>query len=184
MARSVPNPFPIDAHAAPLARMAGRGGLSDARPQLRNPGKVIVISARSGEDLGPLQGWIDALGGHSMAVGERLLPLEWIDQYACGFDLAVVDCDHVGDHGDVIDLGRRLRRHAPGLPVIMLSSRVLRDDMTTERMAICDVTLRKPLTRGGFLLAVSAALDNHAFWLGTRPGGRILAPRGGETPPV
>lgn len=153
-------------------------------PALRNPGKVVVIAAREGELRETLEGWIDALGGHSMAVGDRLLPLEWIDQYAADFDLAVVDCDHVGDYGDVIDLGRRLRRHAAGLPVIMLSSRVARDDLTTERMAICDATLRKPLTRGAFLLALPAALDNHAFWLGTRPGGRVLPPASQQTPSV
>lgn len=173
MARPLPND-----HADPLptANPHGASAPSVETPVLRNPGKVLVISVRDGGEFQPLQDWIVTLGGHCMAVGERLLPLEWIDQYACDFDLAVVDCDHVGDYGEVIDLGRRLRRHAPGLPVIMVSSRVTRDDLTTERMAICDATLRKPLTRGGFLLALSAALENHAYWLGTRPGGRILAP--------
>ena len=173
MARPVPL---CSTHSHPAAAAHGHALQKVETPVLRNPGKVLVISVRDGGDLLPLQGWITALGGHSMAVGERLLPLEWIDQYSCDFDLAIVDCDHVGDYGDVIDMGRRLRRHAPGLPVIMVSSRVTSDDLTTERMAICDATLRKPLTRGGFLLALSAALENHAYWLGTRPEGRILMP--------
>lgn len=183
MARSVPHSFSPPAPVAEPA-LPRRMGAQGATPALINPGKVVVISARDSDVRHMLEGWITALGGHSMAVGDRLLPLEWIDQYACDFDLAVVDCDHVGDYGDVIDLGRRLRRHAAGLPVIMLSSQVARDDLTTERMAICDATLRKPLTRGAFLLALPAALENHAFWLGTRAGGRVFPAHAGQTPSV
>ena len=39
-------------------------------------------------------------------------------------------------------------------------------------MAICDVTLRMPVTRGDLLEAMSAALENHSFWMEQRGDSR------------
>lgn len=143
----------------------------------RGVGKTVIIAARYGDWSGDVAEWLKALGGHAMVVGERLLPLEWIDQYAGDFDLALIDADHIGDPGDVVDLGLRLRRYAPGLPLVFVSSRVSQDDLGTDRAAICDATLRKPLTRRAFLRALPVALDNHARWIGARGDSRFVPPR-------
>ena len=60
------------------------------------------------------------------------------------------------------------------MPIIMATKRVAQSDYSTERMAICDVTLRMPIARGDLLEALSIALENHAHWLESRHGNRRL----------
>ncbi|MBC2837137.1 response regulator [Paragemmobacter straminiformis] len=132
----------------------------------------VLIVGRDGADAPAIHTWLDRLGASPVHVGERHLPLEWLDQYATGFDIALVDADHLGDPGDVIDFGQRLRRYAPELPVLMASSRVAQDDLTTERMAFCDATLKKPLTHARLAKGAAQACDNHAHWLASRDSQR------------
>lgn len=139
--------------------------------------RALLVGRR--DDAGDaVQGWIARLGATAVQIGEKHLPYEWLDQYAASFDIALVDADHLGDAGDMIDFGQRLRRHAPGLPVIMATSHATSDDLTTERMAFCDATLKKPLTTQRLERAAAHAAQNHARWLETRealrPPARLL----------
>jgi hypothetical protein len=127
-------------------------------------GKVMLICAPPGSEIDCAKAWFSAMGGTTVTVGERLLPLEWIDQYAESFDLALVDCDHLGDDGDVIDFSLRMRRFSPNLPLVMVSSRVHAHDFGTERLAICDVTLQKPFTQSAFAIGLQTAIVNHRIY--------------------
>lgn len=141
-------------------------------PVARNTALRVLIVGRDGADAAAVHAWLDRLGATPVHVGDRHLPLEWLDQYATGFDLSLVDADHLGDPGDVVDFGQRLRRFAPALPIIMASSSVAQDDLTTERMAICDATLKKPLTHARLERGAAHACENHAHWLAARESQR------------
>ena len=107
----------------------------------------------------------------------RQLPLDWFDRYASSFDLALIDTDFLGDKIEMIDFGMRMRRFAPDLPLVMLSTRIAASDRSTERMAFCDVTLRLPLPESELMEAFSIALENHAYWRDSRHEARLLLPR-------
>jgi CheY-like chemotaxis protein len=166
----------------PPAQTGARAVQTDKTTEAVWPSRVVLICARFGGELDPVTEWVEGMGGSTVIVGEGLLPFEWLDQYAATFDLALFDCDHVGDQGDVIDFGLRLRRYAPDMPVIMVSSRVAAHDFSAERMAICDVTLKKPVTRSAFFLALQAALDNHAHWQMRDDTTRVVWPKAPPAP--
>lgn len=132
---------------------------------------IVVFCDRPGP-LDPLLDWLAEKGAQITHYPLRRLPLDWFDRFADSHDVALVDADFLGDQGAMIDFGMRLRRFAPAMPVIMASRRVTASDYSTERMAICDVTLRMPVTRGDLLEAMSAALENHSYWMEKRGEGR------------
>ena len=140
---------------------------------------IVVFCNRPGP-LDPLLNWLAEKGAQVSHFPLRRLPLDWFDSFAGSHDVALVDADFLGDEGAMIDFGMRLRRFPPNMPVIMASRRVTTSDYSTERMAICDVTLRMPVTRGDLLEAMSAALENHHFWMAKRGDGR---PRIVDAPP-
>lgn len=59
-----------------------------------------------------------------------------------------------------------LRRAVPDLPVVLLSDEVTLNDLSTERLAITDVTLRSPTHPLNFALGVIQALENNQIWQG------------------
>jgi hypothetical protein len=140
---------------------------------------IVVFCNRPGP-LDPLLDWLAEKGAKIVHVPLRRLPLDWFDTFAGSHDVALVDADFLGDEGAMIDFGMRLRRFSPAMPVIMASRRVTTSDFSTERMAICDVTLRMPVTRGDLLEAMSAAMENHHYWMEQRDVGR---PRIAAAPP-
>lgn len=134
------------------------------------PVRIVAFCSLPGSPLDPLLDWFDACGARLSIMPMRGLPLEWFDRYATAFDIAFVDADFLGDDGTMIDFGLRLRRFAPDLPIIMISSRVAESDFSTERKAICDVTLRAPLTAKSLIEALSIAKKNHDLWYEARFG--------------
>ncbi|WP_299599054.1 hypothetical protein [uncultured Tateyamaria sp.] len=74
--------------------------------------------------------------------------------------LCFVDSDAMGDLEDTVDLCLRLRNCAPEVHLILISSEVRGHDLTAERAAICDATLKSPLTERAIDAGVSAASNN------------------------
>lgn len=74
--------------------------------------------------------------------------------------LCFVDSDAMGDLEDTVDLCLRLRNCAPAVHLILISSEVRGHDLTAERAAICDATLKSPLTERAIDAGVSAASNN------------------------
>lgn len=128
------------------------------------PARIVAFCHLPGGPLDPLADALHGMGLRLDPMPLRSLPLEWFDRYASSFDAALVDADFLGDDGSMIDFGLRLRRFAPDLPIIMITSRVAQSDFSTERMAICDVTLRAPLTTATLLQALGIAVENHDHW--------------------
>jgi hypothetical protein len=78
--------------------------------------------------------------------------------------LLVVDIDSVADEDLTFDLIFTIREKYPQLPVILISGGFARDDMSTERLAICDVSLRAPINRASFEMGLEEAFDNNSIW--------------------
>ena len=131
------------------------------------PLRVLVVGGGF-EAGGVVQSWLATQGAASVQIGEKRVPYEWLDQYAASFGLVLADAGQLGGAGAMVDFGLRLRRLAPALPVIMASSRAGEDDLTSERMAFCDATLKKPFTLSRLDRAVAHAVENHARWLDQR----------------
>jgi len=138
---------------------------------------VAAFCTAPGCALDPTLAQLTARGARLSVFPLRHLPLDWFDRHATAFDIALIDADFLGDKVAMIDFGMRLRRFAPELPLVMLSSQITASDRSTERMAFCDVTLRLPLPESELLESLSTALENHAYWRDSRHEARLLAPR-------
>lgn len=108
--------------------------------------------------------WLAQLGGDLMVVSEPDLDTQWLRKYAELVDYLVVDSDFIGDVEDAVDFCMRVRRAAPQLPLLLISSEVRGDDLTAERMMACDVTLKFPLNEAQFGRGLSAAKQNNAHF--------------------
>lgn len=76
----------------------------------------------------------------------------------------IVDLDDGRDIGEAIDSLVLFREQAPQVPVVALSASVACDDLGTERLALCDATLRKPVMRLSLMRGLDAAQRNNLLW--------------------
>jgi hypothetical protein len=106
--------------------------------------------------------WIVDVGAQASMTGAILPSVHWVARRADKFDAVLLDADHIGAVESLVETGFDLRRAAPQLPIVILSSQVSCHDFSRERQAICDATLRRPLSRSAFFLGVSAAQSNRA----------------------
>lgn len=160
--------------------IASRLGVSAAAGL--QPAQIVAFCQYPGGGNDSLITWLMAQGARVAVVPLNYLPLDWFDHYAHSYDVALVESAFIGDDGAVIDFGLRLRRFAPELPIIVLSSRIAASDYSTERMAICDVTLKTPVQPADLIEALAAALENHAYWRDTRFESRLVPAR--KPPPI
>jgi hypothetical protein len=73
-----------------------------------------------------------------------------------GFSVVIVDIDAFDDIETAVDSLVEFRRKAPSSVVVLVSSKVGGDDFGSERLPICDVTLRAPLSAERLKQAVSS----------------------------
>ena len=85
-------------------------------------------------------------------------------------DVVFIDADFVGDVAETIDLCLRMRNYSRNSVLILISSEVTGHDLTAERSAICDATLKTPLTEHAIQAGVSAAYANSSTRLSVHSG--------------
>lgn len=78
------------------------------------------------------------------------------------FNVLIVNADAFADTEEAVDALIAFRRHVQAMSVIIVSSNVNRDDLGTERKAICDATLQYPVSADRLRQALIAARDNSA----------------------
>lgn len=78
--------------------------------------------------------------------------------------LIVVDIDSCGGISKVIPELIAFRRMSPGTPVILISAESEADDFSTIRLALCDVTLRGPVSVARLDQALADAQINNLIW--------------------
>lgn len=113
--------------------------------------------------------WIMDVGAQASMTGAVMPSVHWIARRAERFSAALLDADDIEPVARLVETGLALRRVAPRLPVVILSSKVSRHDFGKERLPICDATLRRPLSRSAFFLGVCAAEMNRAEAQRTEP---------------
>jgi len=77
---------------------------------------------------------------------------------------AVISIDDCGGIGKIFDTLRQFRDTYPQTPVILVSSDFSKDDLSSERLPLADVSLKLPLVSGRLQESIDAALLNNVRW--------------------
>ena len=126
--------------------------------------RPILFAAADADASCPVASWLLAAGyrvipaeGFGLAIGELMA-------HRHAFRMLVIDIDGFGGPDLVVARLIDLRRRHPTLPVILISGDVQFNDFTTERLAICDVTLRAPVSPAALQLGLAEAAVNNLLW--------------------
>jgi DNA-binding NtrC family response regulator len=106
-----------------------------------------------------LQGFGIRLTG-SVANVQHLLS---IAELGASFDCVIVNFDAFADPVDGVEALLEFRARSDGFSVVVCSTEVKGDDLSSERKAICDATLRLPATGDRLREALVAACGNTAL---------------------
>lgn len=72
---------------------------------------------------------------------------------------------HFGPIGQTFDLIHSFRLRVPSVPLILLSRELSGDDFSTERLPICDVSLKLPFDLTCFVEVMDLAESNNRVWI-------------------
>lgn len=127
------------------------------------PGKVAVIS----RDLRSLKPLLDVTLQHGLSI-DQLVPSAFVQKKDSfteeEWTYVIVSLDDNEDIGSLLDQLLRFRRASPKTPVMLVSTNFSRDDLTCERLPICDVSLRASLKAVHINKALAAAFMNNIRW--------------------
>lgn len=132
-------------------------------------GPVAVALCSNPEAECPLSGMLlDLRGTQLVEVGIGTgddIPYDWIEQWAQNLSYIILDADAWGGVPALVGFCMWLRRLAPSVPIIILSSDPDDQDFTTERIQICDVTVTKPFTARAMSHALATAEHNNSIYI-------------------
>lgn len=80
------------------------------------------------------------------------------------WSMAILDLDSFGGILELSDDLIDFRIEAPEVPVLLLSSGFSRDDLTEERLPMCDASIRSPALSLSILNGARAAIENNKSW--------------------
>ena len=138
---------------------SGRIDLPQAAPLLS--GQRILMLGFSRQDGMLLGEVLTALGARDVAKSEQVFPLGLGQPASLRYDGIMVNVDRFADLDVGVDCLMRFRRGAPDAFVVMATGGVASDDFGHHRRAICDSTLRLPLTASRATEALESAFLNH-----------------------
>lgn len=95
----------------------------------------------------------------------------------------VIDLDSFDGVGALFARLRRLRDTHFDIPVLLVSAGMRSDDLTTERLAIGDVSLRAPVSRAMQLAGLIQAVENNRLWQARLVEMRLDVPARGDASP-
>lgn len=155
---------PLLSATAP-ARLSGTVRMR-SRPMIcdyAGDGAVMVVT-RDPVELSRHIHWLETMGIAVETRSELRNAVQILARRPQAYALAVIDIDAFGGICATYDILRSLRERLPGLALILLSAEVASDDFGTSRLAIADVTLRKPLSCTTLELGVIEAHQNNLVW--------------------
>jgi len=129
------------------------------------PRGLSLFFGRAGGVSSCVNDWFRWMGGNLLLTDLESTSERWLRRSVHRVDYCLVDESSIGDVGEVVEQCLFLRRAVPNMPLLLLSSSVKEDDFSTERMAICDATLRTPMTRAAFCHGLHAAKRNNIRYL-------------------
>lgn len=142
---------------------------------------VFVASGRSAGVPG-LLGWLRGEGASVGFDSDLGRALATVAAHPADWAALVVQADGFGDIEDLVDMLLAFRCAHPSVPVILISSTFGRDTLGTERLALCDVSLRHPVSLGRIGAVLDQAVVQNLAWQRRL---KALAPRApAASPPV
>lgn len=129
------------------------------------PRGLSLFFGKAGDVSSCVNDWVRRMGGNLMLTDLESTSERRLRRSVHRVDFCLVDESSIGDVCQVVEQCLFLRRAVPNMPLLLLSSSVKDDDFSTERMAICDATLRTPLSRAAFSYGLHAAKHNNARYL-------------------
>lgn len=136
-------------------------------PHILQGQPVLLVSARTQPVL-ELTRWLEDLGGEVAATNALDLALHAITDTPDSWGLLAIFMDGLSDADGIVETLLLLRSIKPDLPIILVSEDFKRNDFGTERMLICDVSLRAPITQETLDLAVAQSISNNRIFAKTR----------------
>ena len=157
--------FDFPPPVALFRRTEARSALFAPRPSFNTgldlEGYSILQLGFARDDAALITETLQDLGARNVAKSEQVYPLGLGKPGSLRYDGIVVNLDRFADVEMGVDRLMRFRRASPSCFIIMATADVASDDLGHHRRAICDSTLRLPLTASRFTAALEAALTNH-----------------------
>lgn len=141
--------------------------LGEPATRIRHPAQPILTGMRilqlgfAGQDRLLLTDTFNDLGAKHVAASAQVYPIGLCRPGNLRHDGLMVNLDRFADADHGVDSLLRFRRAVPSCFVVLAASTVARDDFGHHRKAICDSTLRLPLTASRLTEALEAAVQNH-----------------------
>lgn len=135
---------------------------------------VLICDSLDAETV-MLRDWVASLGGTSIRIAQVGDAAPFIARHRDA-KIALILEARADDLERRIDECLDLRARFPDCPIILMSESFGRNDFSTERMAVCDVSLRSPVSQVAFKLGVPAALSNNAYFVSRQASGAVARP--------
>lgn len=120
------------------------------------PRILLVAETESPEWQEPVT-WIMAQQVMVVRAPNRQFPRDWLSSYPDDFALMIVDCEYVGNFGDVVDYTLSLRHRSPDTPIVLASRHFNRNEFGSQTSMILDSALKMPFSRSNLFLAICSA---------------------------
>lgn len=131
--------------------------------------KTAMMVGFDVENLVALRNELRKLGISPVASCASASQIEDIGKFRLSFDLLFVNLDGFSDVSDGVDALISYRMNRPEATVILVSHLVSGDDLSAERRAICDATLRAPISSDRLRTGILGAMDNFEDRRGAGP---------------
>lgn len=133
------------------------------RPFLADPRPVLYGAADPAAEL-PATTFLQTAGLDVVTCTSLRSTLARAHGQPMGWSTLILAIDGFGGPRLVADGLLSLRRKLPHLPVILVSEEVQFHDFSAERAALCDITLRAPLSAPALELGMAEAGANNLIW--------------------
>lgn len=124
---------------------------------------AVVGGPAQGGSLGDVVRWLRD-SGVPVLQSRRLRSISAAQFARDAYSCLIVDIDSLGGLGEVVEDLLKVRAAHPGLPVIIISADFTHDEYGLHRLAICDVSLRAPVSLAHLDLALIEADINNMVW--------------------
>jgi len=122
--------------------------------------RVLLVNANIQRSLEQVA-WFEAMGAEVAPTTDLDLAMDAIADNPFAWGLLVVEVDQLADEETVVGTLLLVRAVNPGLPVILASKYLHCEKCFADHTAICDVSLKGPLSKLSIRPAVHAAIENN-----------------------
>jgi hypothetical protein len=139
--------------------------------------RPVMIAARDADPLMAQIGWLRAMGLQIFTSGRLEHATRELARNRTKWSVLIVDLDGFGlsEGGTAADSLHDLRARMPEIVVIGVSTTVANNDFSTDRLALCDVTLRGPVSLAALELGMNEAAMNNLVWQSRRAADKLSA---------